>query len=705
MTKKKRIQSIRSIKKIETTDEGLPSMQEFPKDKPGVIYVRQSNIAQVRKNLHSYEMQTEEFEKHFREKMGVTGYIEIIADDEGKSGTLDIHDREGLLRVTHLIEGKELLNDERIGWVGAVHVNRLTRDRWLIVPGVLMKECFEHSVWISTLRMNFNFQDEYCRRVFMLEAEEAARNLQWMREVMAGGLQAASNRGYYDGRDVIPGYIVDYREYLEGEAKNPTHKKYIIYEPHAKVIRWLFRRFLELDGNFPALCREVEAMPFLFPAFEKNINRKSVSAFAGRRAMIQEGAYKGCYTPTAHGLWCLLTNPFYLGWWIPRNGGLIENNHEPIVDEALFSYAFKRLSTRDHTGTRIKPMGTTRNGQAEALLKKVIQGPDDTYRIYPFVGRGKLRYRSRIFSKLSRKEELSLEVAPLDATFTEKFLDRIVEWVTRGDLNRWKDRLEQAQAKRQSKKEAISKEIKQAKAQRQETMDVLDDPEIPKTKQMKIDYAQKIARMEVKIQELEQQYEVVPEEEEDAETLYEILKLLPEIRDHWWGSQDCEEMPFAEKIKLVGALTRRVILDIPSPGWLKVTIEWKIGEQDVMHQQRLTNGRTWAKEEDAIIRELWPKGDGAEILNQLPSRSYSAIKARARKIGTRREKKGGSIMLSDYFNLSMQDKRYAEEHGLNTMSKKPQWSAPSIIFTDSTELKETLLVLQSAFSANQQNES
>ena len=261
----KRIQSVRSIVK---RTESYNISRDFPIDKPGVIYVRQSTVVQIQRNLHSFEMQTSDFEEHFRNR-GVKGTILIIADDEGKSGTLDIHKRVGLSRTVRLIEGNELLDGERIGWVAAVHVNRLTRDEWLIVPGELMRACFEHDIWISTLRMDFNFKDEYCRRVFMLEAEEAARHLKWMKEILGGGLQAASNRGGYDGRDMHPGYIIDYREYLDGYMANPNYKKFGVYEPHAGKTEWLFQRYFELDGNFPALCREVEALHPFYPPFER----------------------------------------------------------------------------------------------------------------------------------------------------------------------------------------------------------------------------------------------------------------------------------------------------------------------------------------------------------------------------------------------------------------------------------------------------
>ena len=660
LTGKNRPAAIRSIiKKKETYDTG----RDFPTDMPGVIYVRQSTLVQIQRNLHSFEMQTNEFVEHFRRR-GVTGKIEIIADDEGKSGTLDIHKRSGLTRTVRFIEGKELLEGERIGWIAAVNVSRLTRDEWLIVPGELMRACYEHDVWISTLRMDFNFQDEYCKRVFMLEAEEAARHLKWMKEVLGGGLQAASNKGVYDGRDMAPGYIIDYREHIDGYTINPNYRKFRMYEPHAEKTVWLFERYLELDGNFPALCREVEAMHPFYPPFDRTqVHSKNLSAFTGRQTMTEQG-----YTPTAHGLIGILTNPVYIGWWIPRNGGLIERHHDAIVSEELFAFAHKRLSSHDLNGNRVKPAGKTRNGKAQALLKKVIEAPDGSP-FYPFMAsRGYLVYRARIYGKLTREEYLSVHVATIDSVFLDKFFERLQEWSMRGELAEWREREKQAHDSHEEHNKSIRRSIKQAEARRHEMMNILSDPEIPKTKQMRIDYATQIAGLEGKMAELEQELQVTPEEEENA-TLYRIWELIPALQQHWG------KLPFEDRMMVIGAFTRKVVISTPSLGWLKMEVEWKIGEKDTMHQRRITNGKTWMEEEDASIRELWPTGDGGEILNQLPSRSYGAIKRRAGELRVRREKKGGSIRLETYFDISIQDMHYAQENQLDTVSKKPQWLA------------------------------
>src|SRR5579862_9437756 len=114
MQKKNNGNKIRSIQKIQNDYRSIYNM-EFPKDENGFIYVRQSSIAQIQKNLHSFEMQTDKFLEYFRNR-GCTGHIEIITDDEGMSGTKDIHEMPGLTYVMELIEGEKLLHGKRAGW-------------------------------------------------------------------------------------------------------------------------------------------------------------------------------------------------------------------------------------------------------------------------------------------------------------------------------------------------------------------------------------------------------------------------------------------------------------------------------------------------------------------------------------------------------------------------------------------------------------
>src|SRR5437763_1305178 len=173
-----------------TTPPWTPGMFDLPKDKDGIIYVRQSSELQQKNNIHSFEMQTEKFLEHFR-NMGCTGIITIIADDEAMSGTLDMHERPGAARMMLLIKEHQQ-GKNNLGWVAAVHINRFFRDQWMINPDLFIKACYESDIVVATLTMTFNFRDPsgYSQRIFRIEAEEAARHLEWMKLVLGGGRSA-----------------------------------------------------------------------------------------------------------------------------------------------------------------------------------------------------------------------------------------------------------------------------------------------------------------------------------------------------------------------------------------------------------------------------------------------------------------------------------------------------------------------------------
>ncbi len=640
--------NIRSIIKKDSSNPWSANSSDFPKDADGCIYVRQSGIAQVLKNIHSFEMQTDKFLEYFR-NMGCTGRIIIITDDEALSGTLDIHARPGMTKLVKLIE------EGKIGWVGAVHVNRLTRDPWLITPAFLMKKCYDHHVWIATLRMNFNFEDEYCQRVFMLEAEESARHLKWMKLVLGGGKQTASDNGFYDGRFTIPGYYVD--------RTDLKRKKYAPYRPHAEMIFWLFKRFLELDGNFAQLCREVEVMPYLFPPFESWVNKETISRF--RLKPIPDGPYQGCYKPMAKGLTYILCNPVYFGWWIPSNGGCIENNHEAIVPEGLFTFAHKRLSTHDLEGNRQKPERIVRNGKVQALLKEVLRNEDDL----PFYAQPDSGgvYKCLRNTGLVYDYQLSVQVRIIDPLFQEKFFEHLQTWE---GVAGWEDREEQIKEGKIQREKTILGLIEQAQQQWREAMGTLRDPTVPKTQQMKVDLTTTCQGLEEKLARLQADLEKPADEEEEDEAIqYEIYTLLPDLFEHW------DELSFKTRLKYIGAMTRKVIIKHPAPVWLQMEIHWKLPEWgvDIAHIRRRFYKAPWSDEEKAVIRELYPHADALQLLIRLPERTWSAIKVQADALGITRQRGSNTTQAYlEYDTVSIRDVQYAQEHYLTLKGKTLQ---------------------------------
>lgn len=648
-----------SVRKINKTSSSSTRFDPFdlPKDAPGVIYVRQSGDVQVRENIHSYEMQTQLFEKHFREQ-GFTGVIIIIADDEGMSGTLDIHKRPGLTRVMGLIQGEELIDGKRIGWIAAVAVNRFSRDPWLITPGVLMKTCYQYDTWVITLRMYFNFKDMYCQRVFMIETEEAARHLEWMKTILGGAKKAASAKGYYDGRVLPPGYIVD---------RSDTHRKKLMpYEPHISPTQWLFNRIVELDFSVRGLCREVDALPFLYPQMDSSLDPKTRSRFT--MGTIKEGPNAGNHKPSRQGILSILTNPVYIGWWIPIEGEIVRDNHLAIIEEDLFWLVFDRISLYDLEGNRLKPDLVNRNGGAMGVLKKVLVDTRGKH-FYASVEKGG-RYCVMERNSLVTKGFKTLTIHLIDGIFLERFFERLKNWTGFED---WTEQVKQKQQTLTVKKANIKKLILEAQSEWQETMNTLTNPKIEKTEQMRHFLANKCKGLEEKQAQFEIDINTPDEDDADEIYQYKIATLLPEIIEEW------DALPFEKRLTNVGAFVRCVVLEEVSPSWLKMTIHWKRADWGTEERYVLrenTAKQFWTQGEDTILKELYPEADTLTILHRLPTRNYNMVTARASSLGLRRlvKDKGRvsvarlakdtSGTLAKYERFSIVDWRYMEAHSL-----------------------------------------
>src|SRR5579871_1346988 len=202
-------------------------------------------------------------------------------------------------------------------------------------------------------------------KMFRFLAEAAAEYITYH---IRGRLHAAKERlarsGKYAGYGSVPmGYIVDRDE------SSPTYRKYILYEPHAEIVHWLFHRFMELGGNLGALCRELEALAYIFPDFPN----KSYETLRRLKRV------PGGFHLTRPGLTMLLTNPAYIGWWVFMGVTYSKTNHEPLVEEAVFWYAYNRLADFTPDGEKIqRDKQPVRYIQREtpdtnAILKDVIR--------------------------------------------------------------------------------------------------------------------------------------------------------------------------------------------------------------------------------------------------------------------------------------------------------------------------------------------
>jgi hypothetical protein len=634
-------------------------------------------MVQMKNNIHSFEMQTDKFVEHFRNVIGCTARIITIADDEALSGTIPLQDRPGMVRTLRLINGQELIDGRRVKWIAAVHVNRFTRDPWLIDPAVLMKTCHANDVWVATLRMFFNFQDPYCQRVFMMEAEESARHLEWMKLILGGGKSTASDNGYYDGRFLVPGYIVD--------RTDPLRKKYKVYKPHAEIVHDLAMRFFELGGNFPVLKREVAAKPYVFPKFEDWVDQKDLARFC-RLKKIEDGIYKDCYIVGEGGLRSILCNEIYIGWWVPLAGGLVENNHEPILEGWLFTYCHEHLSRKDLEGNRRRPPRQSRYSGDQGLLRNVLRDKRDNRVYAQYINtRQAASYRvsQRGEGRLIDTYEFSVLVNQLDDMFLEKFFERIK---LLEKIEGWKDKLtenlEKKQKSREERKQNLQKSIREADFKMLEIQDTINTPGCPKALKLKsFDDYNELGKVKAQYEEQLRKMDDPEEMEDEEATLYEIHTLVPRIKEEW------PNLAFNTKLRFIGALVQKVVITEEAPSWLGIQIHWKeaIGDfADVgCFPRGGCNRSTWTAQEDAILYKMYPEEDASIIINALPERSWRAIMARAEKLEIKRDRsrRPNTVHASygDLLQSAQKDRSWLEkvaELGVSPSVSKPQWYRP-----------------------------
>ena len=352
---------------------GWASQPSYPIHAPIAIYGRQSTKNQVENNRESYEAQTKDLLKRALDMGWKEGniivYVENIRNDgavRSASGRLRIDQREGLSALVERIEQGE------IKAVMVYQEDRLFRDETGIQYNVFIDICKRNSVLVITPLYIYDFNnDRYAIRLFRDKMQQAADFFTDYSKRLCDLRQRVSERGGYDGRGIAVGYTVD------RNRNSPTFKKYLIYEPHAEVVRWLFRRYRELCGNLHALCRELNQLTFVFPPFQQGIE---LTRYQLSRSP------SGGYLLSRSGLKFLLTNVVYIGWWMFQESVVQKDNHPAIVDEDDFWYAFHRLSPilpdgAENTHYSPQVRKGLKEGHTPALLTGVIEAEDGS--LYP----------------------------------------------------------------------------------------------------------------------------------------------------------------------------------------------------------------------------------------------------------------------------------------------------------------------------------
>ncbi|SRR6266487_2320738 len=597
----------------------------LPVNHPCAIYARQSTSRQVVDNIESAAMQTtEQLEKarrHGWTEDTITLFIENQMADgriRSASGTLRIDQREGLSALM------ELVVRDVIKAIFVYNESRLFRDEWNIQVDTFIKACHDHDVRVITNTYVYDFRrNKFDRDQFRVQARIAA---DFITNHVKGLLHPARNRKSARGLCVAGsspvGYIVDV------DRNSPTYRKYIPYEPHAAIVRHIFRRYRELGGRLNELGRELNRLPFVFPDFADvpvpaRFNAKKVS---------------GGYGVSRSGLIGILTNTAYIGYWTFGGECLSKNNHAAIVDESDFWFAFSRLSDVSPDGEDQERIGRlpTRFSHSntvalDALLRDVLVSSDGG-KVY--VDTAHRSYRAFEYSNSFEYRSFSISSASIDRAFTQRLIWRLKQEHKSG-TNETPDamntRLREVQASRETQAVTVQGQLETATSRiavlrRNLNLDADTNTLNGWARELKNLVENIVPVLESKIKAVEKGREEVTK----FNSLYERVK-------HEWNG-----MTFEEKQSFVDMIAAKVVISEVSPHLVKIEIQWDEpynNEVDTGYMWNARGGETkWSDEEQAVLKEMYPTADRADILNRLPTRSWNMVRNYTRGMDISRDK-------------------------------------------------------------------
>ena len=579
----------------------------------------------------------------------------IIMDtrDLGLSGQLKMEERPAFIDMLRRIA------DGTIKVVIAAQVDRLFRDRWGAEYSKFMEICYTYGVklvtpnpWRTGIDFVYDFSIPWHVDKFRRKCEEA---WSYLENHVYGRMLAAQDElwstGYWSGGNLPMGYIVDRREKVDGQ-KNPNYRKYVIYEPHAEIICWLFERYRQLLGNLNLLLKEILQRPFLFPAFNQNIEEEIINKFSQyTKVLDEEGNIKGYTINSEGGLRSVLSNPAYVGYWVYRGAVIKNENHNPIVEYGPFIYAYNRLSPTNLDGTTNEELLEIRKQYAKkyyadrpAFLKNHLASADPQYKIYscnyPLLVKGTQGREKRVetfygfFIYTTPWERYHSKYMITTRDVDNIFLERFIQMLqTTDDFSNFLDHEDEEFKEQRRLKLDIQRDINAAEAS---MLKIKQDIKSGRIKNPDLLEAmdEQYTALQKDVERLRERYQKVTADKSQAQQRRTYRQLMQELGKAW------EQVILPEEIPLmIDVFVRGVVLEPLSPHFYKMFIHWHDPEWGTDEGLCYRDGNAsirWTEEEDEVLKRHYPTTPREKLMGMLPTRNIRAMCTRAHKYNLKR---------------------------------------------------------------------
>ena len=335
---------VRTLKRPETASIDPYKSQPLPLGKPVSVYYRQSSEGQIG-NI-STTLQTVDMVEHLIAQGWQREQIHMIDMDAGISGQKKISERPGMSLLYRQIENSE------IGLVAAQDVDRFFRDLTQIETNIFIDACRRNNVQVLTPSFVYDFahptQGRYHMQMFRDHAQRAADFIEYhVRGRLVKSRHWRAERGLWTGRKITPGFMVDMREKLADGSSNPDWRKYRRFDPYADVVLAYFELFRANEGNLSQTWQQIEAEG---PSFPDLTDAVLPASFKTTDHLNRRSKITGQLTPSISGLQNMLVNVAYIGHWIHQQVIVQWHNHQAIIPNDLFMYAYNRISQTDFYG-------------------------------------------------------------------------------------------------------------------------------------------------------------------------------------------------------------------------------------------------------------------------------------------------------------------------------------------------------------------
>lgn len=593
----------------------------LPTDRPAAIYYRQSSDAQIG-NINT-TLQTVDMFEHLVRQGWAKDSIVMIDMDAGVSGTTKISERIGMSRLMALIESGE------ISLVAAQDVDRFFRDITQIQTNIFIDACKRKNVRIMTPRMIYDFthptMGAYHMKMFREEAQQAADYLEYhIKGRLARSREYLVDQGLWSGRSVAYGYMVDLRKKLPDGSRNPTYKKYVPFRPCADVLVAYFELFKRFNRNLLQTWKHIEQHG---PFTPENVLELVPEGFKINLILKHNSIHNGRLMHSYSGLSTTFTNVVFLGHWAKKGVILHFHNHEPLVEEDLFMYAFNALSPTDFFGEPNPHYMPQRPFIRHDRAERGCEPPVYTGLIFsddlPNAPHRRMHsgynhiYDNYAYMLNNLRSELVFRVKAdwLDDAIDDLLLERLRS--TTIDDAAWQVAVESSRASGYAEVRRIEAEIRGAERAKEtilKNLKSLHNPDI--IRELEASYE----AQEREITRLQGALTLLHEGKQQRQTVLEARPVLERVIAHW------DAVPRVSRRELFEALAHYATVTQIDQINRRMTILWRDGSESAFDFRRGAQRVHWTKEEVERMGEMVERGAPQwEILKAYPTCTWGHI--------------------------------------------------------------------------------